>query len=64
MNEGPKSIEYVEAKIKQRDADNVIEKHGLIQAARLNLFDGMDLQFAYEAGWYAALEYVNQLKDK
>ena len=51
MSEKRKSIEYVEAKIRQLDKEPY--------------FDGYDLMYAYEKGYNEALEYVYSIiKDK
>lgn len=48
MSEKRKSIEYVEAKIRQLDKDNIIEKEGISKAMQQSYFDGYDLMYAYE----------------
>ncbi|WP_277123140.1 hypothetical protein [Bacteroides ndongoniae] len=65
MSEKRKSIEYVEAKIRQLDKDNIIEKEGISKAMQQPYFDGYDLMYAYEKGYNEALEYVYSIiKDK
>lgn len=65
MSEKRKSIEYVEAKIRQLDKDNIIEKEGISKAMQQSYFDGYDLMYAYEKGYNEALEYVYSIiKDK